>query len=145
MSERIRRAAGVADLPLRLERLGSFSSAAQLAEHFRHGDVFLVGDAAHRVTPRGGTGMNTAIQDGHDLGWKLGWVLRGWAHPDLLDSYERERRPVAEHNVARSADPTAPSGMPRTSCTSTSPGASRTCGCPLRAVACPRSTCSAPG
>jgi putative polyketide hydroxylase len=105
MSERIRRAAGVADLPLRLERLGSFSSAAQLAEHFRHGDVFLVGDAAHRVTPRGGTGMNTAIQDGHDLGWKLGWVLRGWAHPDLLDSYERERRPVAEHNVARSADP----------------------------------------
>ena len=105
MSERIRRAAGVADLPLRLERLGSFSSAAQLAERFRHGNVFLVGDAAHRVTPRGGTGMNTAIQDGHDLGWKLAWVLRGWAHPDLLESYERERRPVAEHNVARSADP----------------------------------------
>ena len=49
--------------------------------------------------------MNTAIHDGFDLGWKLGWVLRGWADPALLDSYERERRPVVEHNVARSADP----------------------------------------
>ena len=49
--------------------------------------------------------MNTAIHDGFDLGWKLAWVLRGWAGPALLDSYERERRPVVEHNVARSADP----------------------------------------
>ena len=50
--------------------------------------------------------MNTAIQDGHDLGWKLAWVLRGWAaSPTCSTSYERERRPVAEHNVARSADP----------------------------------------
>ena len=67
--------------------------------------MFLAGDAAHRVTPRGGTGMNTAIADGYDLGWKLAWVLRGWAGPQLLDSYEAGRRPVAEHNVARSADP----------------------------------------
>jgi putative polyketide hydroxylase len=57
------------------------------------------------VSPRGGTGMNTAIRDGHDLGWKLPWVLRGWAGVELLESYEAERRPVAEHNVARSADP----------------------------------------
>jgi putative polyketide hydroxylase len=49
--------------------------------------------------------MNTAIHDGYDLGWKLAWVLSGWASPGLLDSYELERRPVAEHNVARSADP----------------------------------------
>ena len=52
--------------------------------------------------------MNTAIHDGFDLGWKLAWVLRGWAGPDLLDSYETERRPVAEHNVARSANPSGP-------------------------------------
>jgi putative polyketide hydroxylase len=49
--------------------------------------------------------MNTAIQDGHDLGWKLAWVLHGWARQELLDTYEAERRPVAEHNVTRSADP----------------------------------------
>jgi hypothetical protein len=49
--------------------------------------------------------MNTAIHDGHDIGWKLGWVLRGWAGDELLDTYEAERRPVAAHNAARSADP----------------------------------------
>jgi 2-polyprenyl-6-methoxyphenol hydroxylase-like FAD-dependent oxidoreductase len=104
MAARIRHAAGVPDLPVRIERIGSFTSAAQLAARFRDGRAFLVGDAAHRVTPRGGTGMNTAFQDGHDLGWKLAWVLRGWSPERLLESYELERRPVAEHNVARSAD-----------------------------------------
>ena len=49
--------------------------------------------------------MNTAIHDGFDLGWKLAWVLRGWTGEQLLASYEDERRPVAEHNAARSADP----------------------------------------
>jgi prepilin-type processing-associated H-X9-DG protein len=67
--------------------------------------VFLAGDAAHRVTPRGGTGLNVAFADGHDIGWKLGWVLRGWAPEALLDTYEAERRPVVQHNVNRSADP----------------------------------------
>ena len=105
ITERIRLAAGIPDLPVRIESVGSFTSAAQLAERFRHEQVFLVGDAAHRVTPRGGTGMNTAMHDGYDLGWRLAWVLKGWAGPALLDSYARERRPVAEHNVARSADP----------------------------------------
>jgi putative polyketide hydroxylase len=104
MIDRIRLAAGIPDLPLRIERTGSFTSAAQIADRFREGRTFLVGDAAHRVTPRGGTGMNTAIQGGHDLGWKLAWVVRGWAGAELLDSYELEHRPVAEHNVARSAD-----------------------------------------
>jgi putative polyketide hydroxylase len=104
LSGRIRRAAGIDGLPLRIDRIGSFSSAAQIADRFRSDRTFLIGDAAHRVTPRGGTGMNTAIHDGYDLGWRLAWVLRGWASADLLDSYELERRPVAEHNVARSAD-----------------------------------------
>lgn len=103
--ERIRAGAGIPDLDVAIERTGSFTFAAQLADRFRAGNVFLAGDAAHRVTPRGGTGMNTAISAGHDLGWKLGWVLRGWAGPELLDTYEADRRPIAAHNVARSADP----------------------------------------
>jgi hypothetical protein len=105
MTRLIRRGSGVRDLELRIERIGAFSFTADLAERFREGDAFLVGDAAHRVSPRGGTGMNTAIRDGHDLGWKLAWVHRGWAGAELLDTYEAERRPVADHNVTRSADP----------------------------------------
>ena len=101
----IRLDAGDPSITPRIERISAASYGAQMAETFRAGSAFLVGDAAHRVTPRGATGMNTAIHDGYDLGWKLAWVLRGWAGADLLDTYEAERRPVAEHNVTRSADP----------------------------------------
>ena len=104
-AELIRLGAGVADLPVRIEGARAFSAASQLAECFRCGPVFLAGDAAHRVTPRGGTGLNLALHDGHDLGWKLAWAVRGWAGDELLDSYEAERRSVAEYAVARSADP----------------------------------------
>lgn len=103
--ELITTAAGIAGLSPGIERVSTFRFAAQLAEHYRSGRCFLIGDAAHRMTPRGGTGMNTAIQDGYDIGWKLAWVIRGWCDLDLLDTYEAERRPVAAHNVARSADP----------------------------------------
>jgi 2-polyprenyl-6-methoxyphenol hydroxylase-like FAD-dependent oxidoreductase len=103
--EWIRQGAGVAGLDPLIERVSPFHSPGQLAERFRVGRTFLAGDAAHRVTPRGGTGMNIALQSGCDLGWKLAWVLQGWAEPELLDIYEAERRVVAEHNVARSTDP----------------------------------------
>lgn len=66
----------------------------RLAEHYRAGRVFLAGDAAHIHSPAGGQGMNTGIQDAHNLGWKLAAVEAG-ASPALLDSYEEERRPVA--------------------------------------------------
>ena len=102
---RIRTGAGIPELEPRIERIGRFQYAANLADRFRVQSAFLAGDAAHRVTPRGGTGMNTAIRDGHDIGWKLAWVLKGWAGDELLDSYEEERRPVAEHNMRRSVDP----------------------------------------
>ncbi len=101
----IQRVAGTDALRPKIERLSSFRFAAQMAERYAEGRCFLVGDAAHRMTPRGGTGMNTAIQDSFDLGWKLAWVLRGWVGPDLLATYERERRPVAVHNVQRSREP----------------------------------------
>jgi putative polyketide hydroxylase len=99
----IRAAAGVPDLPVRVVAKGAFSFAAQVARRYRAGRVFLVGDAAQRMTPRGGMGMNTAIGEAHDLGWKLAWVLAGWAGPELLDSYEAEWRPVGARRAARSA------------------------------------------
>jgi putative polyketide hydroxylase len=100
----IRIAAGVPDLAPRIERITTFEFTAEIADRFAERSAFLIGDAAHRVTPRGGTGMNTAIHDGFDLGWKLGWVLSGWAGEELLDTYEAERRPVAMHNLERSID-----------------------------------------
>lgn len=101
----IERASGVPGIPITIDRFGWFTSAAQIADTFSSGRVFLAGDAAHRVTPRGGTGLNTAIAGGRDLGWKLAWVLLGWAQPEFLSTYEDERRPAAAHNVTRSADP----------------------------------------
>ncbi|RAG85105.1 hypothetical protein DN069_13325 [Streptacidiphilus pinicola] len=66
------------------------------------GRVLAAGDAAHTFPPTGGFGMNTGIQDAHNLAWKLAAVLRGNATDALLDSYERERRPVAEFNARHS-------------------------------------------
>ncbi len=72
-----------------------------VAERFRSGRVFLVGDAAHRHPPSGALGLNTGIQDAHNLVWKLAHVLIGQASETLLDSYETERLPVAQHVVER--------------------------------------------
>jgi hypothetical protein len=86
------------------------------AETFRSGPVLLVGDAAHRVTPLGATGITTAMSDAHNLAWKLAAVLRGWAPPSLLDTYTEERRPVAEFACAhnRALVDGARSGRPPT-------------------------------
>jgi 2-polyprenyl-6-methoxyphenol hydroxylase-like FAD-dependent oxidoreductase len=101
----IRSASGLPDLEPRLEGVFPWEFGAAVAETQRIGPVFLVGDAAHRTTPRRATGMNTGIADAHNLGWKLAWVLRGWAHPSLLDSYDAERRPVGAANAWRSLEP----------------------------------------
>ncbi|WP_327152354.1 rifampin monooxygenase [Nocardia sp. NBC_01329] len=75
--------------------LSRFGDATRLAEHYRAGRVLLAGDAAHVHPPMGGQGLNLGIQDAFNLGWKLAAEIDGWAPAGLLDSYERERRPVA--------------------------------------------------
>lgn len=104
----IRTAVGHPAVAVRLLARLPFTMAAEVARTFRVGNGFLVGDAAHRMTPVGGLGMNTAIQAAHNLGWKLAWVTRGWADDTLLDSYEAERRAPAEHNARRSLQTDAP-------------------------------------
>ena len=71
----------------------------QTAETFRRGRVFLAGDAAHRFPPTGGFGLNTGVQDAHNLAWKLALVIAGHASEALLDTYDIERRPVAVSNA----------------------------------------------
>jgi putative polyketide hydroxylase len=100
---RIRRSVGVDDLPVEVINASFWKMGAQAAARFRRGRVFLAGDAAHIMSPTGGFGMNTGIQDAHNLSWKLAAVLRGKAGPALLDTYESERKPVAESNAAWSA------------------------------------------
>jgi 2-polyprenyl-6-methoxyphenol hydroxylase-like FAD-dependent oxidoreductase len=72
---------------------------ALVAESFQRGHVFLGGDAVHLFTPTGGLGYNTAVEDAVNLGWKLSAVLKGQAQPQLLDSYELERKPLAIRNT----------------------------------------------
>ena len=87
----------------------------RVAEHFRRGRAFLVGDACHIHSPAGGQGMNTGIGDAINLAWKLAAVLRDGAPDGLLDSYEAERRPFAQRLVGttpvRTTSATGPSAV----------------------------------
>jgi 2,4-dichlorophenol 6-monooxygenase len=76
--------------------------SAQVAERYRHGRTFLVGDAAHRFPPTGGLGLNTGVADVHNLIWKLAAVEAGWLDPAALASFEAERKPVAQFNCDQS-------------------------------------------
>ncbi|QFU89823.1 FAD-dependent oxidoreductase [Amycolatopsis sp. YIM 10] len=89
-------------VPIELIECNAWEAAIGVASAFRRGRIFLAGDAAHVQSSAGGLGMNTGIQDGHNLAWKLAAVLRGQADDALLDSYEPERRAAAEASLALS-------------------------------------------
>jgi putative polyketide hydroxylase len=89
----VRKAAGVPDLKVEILGIDPWVAASLVAERFRAGRVFIAGDAAHEMPPTGGFGLNTGVQDVHNLAWKLAAVLRGWARPELLDTYDAERQP----------------------------------------------------
>ena len=114
----VRAALGVtADFPVTIENVQPWTAAAATATALRRGQVFLAGDAAHVMPPTGGFGGNTGVADAHNLVWKLAMALRGEAGPDLLDSYDAERRPISALTVEQAyrryverVDPTLPSG-----------------------------------
>jgi 3-(3-hydroxy-phenyl)propionate hydroxylase len=80
-----------------LEVIGSnvYTVHHRVADRWQDGRIFLLGDAAHLITPMWALGLNTGVLDASNLPWRLAWVLRGWASPQLLDAYETEQAPVA--------------------------------------------------
>lgn len=89
----IRKATGI-DLPYEVLSTDEWVASELIADRYRRGRAFLIGDACHLHPPFGGYGMNMGIADSVDLGWKLAAVLQGWGGDRLLDGYEAERRPV---------------------------------------------------
>jgi 2-polyprenyl-6-methoxyphenol hydroxylase-like FAD-dependent oxidoreductase len=95
----VRRAFGRDDIPFEIHSAVPWRRSEMVAERFLAGRVILAGDSVHTMSPTGGMGMNTGIQEVLDLGWKLQAALQGWAGDHLLESYEIERRPIARRNI----------------------------------------------
>ena len=100
----VRNAIGLPDAPMAIHKVTRWSVDAVIASAFRVGRVFLLGDAAHRHPPTGGLGLTSAIHDAQNLCWKVAAVLAGHASPELLDTYEPERRSSDERNARRSLE-----------------------------------------
>ncbi len=93
--ELVRQAVGVPELDVEVLSVLPWEATARVVDRMQAGRVFLAGDAAHLMPPAGGFGLNTGVQDVHNLAWKLAAVINGHADPSLLTTYDTERRPVA--------------------------------------------------
>jgi 2-polyprenyl-6-methoxyphenol hydroxylase-like FAD-dependent oxidoreductase len=100
----VRQGVGVPDLPVTVLGAVFWEASAHVAETYCHGRIFLAGDAAHEMPPTGGFGMNTGVQDVHNLAWKLAAVLHGDAGPALLQTYHAERQPLGALTTQVSLD-----------------------------------------
>jgi len=99
----VRRAMARDDVPpLTIRNVSPWAMTSQVAERYGEGRIFLAGDAAHRFPPTGGLGLNTGVQDVHNLVWKIAAVEHGWAQHSILDTYEVERQPIAQYNAEQS-------------------------------------------
>jgi 2-polyprenyl-6-methoxyphenol hydroxylase-like FAD-dependent oxidoreductase len=98
----LRRAVGI-DFDYQILTVLPWVRRELVANRYAEGRGFILGDAAHAMSPTGGFGMNTGIGDAVDLSWKLAAVLEGWGPPALLDSFEAERRPIGVRNVAEAS------------------------------------------
>lgn len=95
---RLRALLKIPDLQPEILHISHWIQERVLASKYQQGRLFLAGDAAHRHPPTTGLGLNTAVTDANNLAWKLAFVYRGWASPGIMDTYERERRPVGRRN-----------------------------------------------
>ena len=90
---------GVAPERLELVRVAEYTFRAQVADHWRRDNIFLLGDAAHLTPPFIGQGLCAGLRDAMNLGWKLAGVVNGWLPESVLDSYEEERKPHATYMI----------------------------------------------
>jgi hypothetical protein len=86
------------EIPVQIMQANPWVAHLLVAQSYRKGRVFLLGDSAHQYIPTGGYGMNTGVGDAFDLAWKLAGIAQGWGGEALLDSYDQERRPVGRRN-----------------------------------------------
>lgn len=101
MIELVRAGVGQPDLAVQLNGYSRWRATADVAQRFSDKRIFIIGDAAHLMPPNGGFGGNTGIHDAHNLAWKLALVTKGSAAPQLLETYDLERRPIAEATLAQ--------------------------------------------
>ncbi|GAA1328117.1 FAD-dependent monooxygenase [Leucobacter albus] len=85
----------IGDVDSRVIGTNIYSVHHRVASQWQSDRVFLMGDAAHLITPMWALGLNTGVLDASNLPWRLSWVLRGWADPELLAGYEAEQSPIA--------------------------------------------------
>ena len=96
LEDRVRQLLKLPNLPLEVLSFSNWILESVLADKYQKGRVFVAGDSAHRHPPTTGLGLNTAVQDAHNIAWKLGYVLQGKASRTILDSYEAERLPIGK-------------------------------------------------
>jgi 2,4-dichlorophenol 6-monooxygenase len=102
--EHMRRVLGIPDFHPNIHMISRWEIEGIVAQRLRVGNVFLLGDSAHRHPPTGGLGLNTAVGDAYNLCWKIAAALRGQASDTLLVTYEQERKPVGARAVQRSLE-----------------------------------------
>ena len=104
LASRIKEALGIEQIEIKIKSISFWKMTLQIAEKWHHKNIFLLGDAAHCFPPTGGLGMNSGIGDAHNLGWKIAQCIYSHSKNLLLNSYENERRPVAENNAKESLE-----------------------------------------
>jgi putative polyketide hydroxylase len=107
----LKKVIGLPEVTIRVISILPWQPTVKVVSEMQHGRIFLAGDAAHVMTPYGGKGANSGVQDVHNLSWKLAAVLHGKASPALLQTYSMERQPVGLHYARRSGEMAADNGI----------------------------------
>ncbi len=102
--DRVKELIGDDSIEIKLKNKSIWKTNECYAEQYSKDNVYCLGDAVHRHPPHNGLGSNTCIQDAFNLGWKMAYVLKGWAHPSLLSTYNEERQPIGKYIVGRAND-----------------------------------------